>query len=319
MQTDTPSFPVAGDLTKQGFVDPRALMSIRHLELRAKVVVEGFWTGLHRSPYHGFSVEFTEYRQYTPGDDPRHLDWKLFARSDRYYIKKFEDETNLRCSLLVDRSRSMEYAENGISKKDYANTLAATLSYFLNRQGDAVGLMTFDKSIQEYMPARNRPGHLRQLMQALEKPCEGKQTDLDDPMRRMMDLIHKRGLIVVISDFLAPLDSLEHNLTTLAAYGHEVQLFQILDPSERHFTFQSPVQLEDQESGVQMHVDPHQARDSYMLQLNKHLGRLKDACHAAGADYTLLTTDQPLEKGLFDFLKARMHGRRSVRRRGQGG
>src|SRR5882672_11035438 len=172
-------------LPREGFVDPKALMTIRSLELRARVVVEGFWNGLHRSPYHGFSVEFTEYRQYTPGDDTRYLDWRLYARSDRYYLKKFEDETNLRCHLLVDQSRSMTYGSVGYTKSDYARTLAATLAWFLNHQGDATGLLTFDEVVREYLPARNRPGHLRHLMLALEKPAEGIATDLASPLRRV--------------------------------------------------------------------------------------------------------------------------------------
>lgn len=315
MAEPTTDQPAQQGLRQHRFIDPRTLMTIRHLELRAKVVVEGFWSGLHRSPYHGFSVEFTEYRQYTPGDDPRYLDWKLYARSDRYYIKKFEDETNLRCFLLMDRSRSMEFGQSGVTKQDYANTLAATLGYFLNRQGDAVGMLSFDEGIQEYMPARNRPGHLRQLMQTLEKPCQGGSTNLQKPMKRIMDLMNKRGLIILISDFLAPLDELEEDLATIAAYGHEAQVFQILDPAERHFTFQNAIQFEDQETGEQMFVDPASARNEYMSQLETHLARLKKACDASGIDYTLITTDQPLEKGLFDFLKARMHRGRVVQRK----
>src|SRR5476649_2097021 len=173
----------------EGFVDAKALMAIRSLELRARVVVEGFWNGLHRSPYHGFSVEFTEYRQYSPGDDTRYLDWRLYARSDRYYLKKFEDETNLRCHLLVDQSRSMSYGSTGYTKAQYAATLAATLAYFLHLQGDAVGLLTFDEKVREYLPARHRTGHLRQLMFALEKPASGKATNLTTPVERITGLV----------------------------------------------------------------------------------------------------------------------------------
>src|SRR6266496_2498866 len=177
------SVPIAAE---ERFISPKALMSIRNLELRAKVVVEGFWNGLHRSPYHGFSVEFTEYRQYSPGDDPRYLDWRLYARSDRYYIKKFEDETNLRCQLLVDNSRSMTYGSLDYSKAQYANTLAATLAYFLYLQGDAVGLLTFDEKIREYLPARHRTGHLRHLMLRLEQPAGGSATDLTAPLEHII-------------------------------------------------------------------------------------------------------------------------------------
>src|SRR3954454_16202142 len=197
----------------ESIISPQALMSIRNLEMRARVVVEGFWNGIHRSPYHGFSVEFTEYRQYTAGDDPRYLDWRVFARSDRYFIKKFEDETNLRCYLLADHSRSMEYGSQGYTKAQYAATLAATLAHFLYLQGDAVGLLTFNDEVGEYLPARHRTGHLRHLMLALEKPAMGKSTNLAAPLKRIVEIIRKRGVIVVISDFLAPTENLESDLT----------------------------------------------------------------------------------------------------------
>src|SRR5256885_6296518 len=219
----------ANPTTSSSLIHPQALMSVQNLELRARVVVEGFWNGIHRSPYHGFSVEFTEYRQYTPGDDPRYLDWRVFARSDRYFIKKFEDETNLRCYLLMDNSRSMSYGSRGYSKSQYGATLAATLAYFLYLQGDAVGLLTFDEQVRDYLPARHRAGHLRHLMLALEKPASGQDTNLAPPLKRMADLVRKRGVIVLLSDFLAPIERLEAELITITAAGHEVILFQILD------------------------------------------------------------------------------------------
>src|SRR5271169_6798482 len=216
-------------LPNSSLIDPKTLMSIRNLELRARVVVEGFWNGIHRSPYHGFSVEFTEYRQYTPGDDLRYLDWRVYARSDRYFIKKFEDETNLRCYLLADRSRSMTYGSIGYTKAQYAATLAATLAYFLYLQGDAVGVLTFDEQIREYLPARHRTGHFRHLMLALDKPAAGQTTNLAAPLKRIVEIVRKRGLMVLISDFLAPVTLLEPELTALAACGHEVLVFQVLD------------------------------------------------------------------------------------------
>src|SRR5580658_7491738 len=224
---------------ERGFADPKALMAIRSLELRARVVVEGFWKGLHRSPYHGFSVEFTEYRQYSPGDDTRYLDWRLYARSDRYFLKKFEDETNLRCHLLVDQSRSMSYGSVGCTKLDYARTLAATLAWFLNKQGDAVGLFSFAERVRDYLPARHRHGHVRQIMLALEKEPEGRETNLGEPLRRVAELARKRGLIVLISDLLAPIDELERHLARLTAAGHEMVIFQVLDPNELAFNFPS--------------------------------------------------------------------------------
>ncbi len=294
-------------------IDPQALMSIRNLELRARVVVEGFWTGLHRSPYHGFSVEFTEYRQYTPGDDPRYLDWRLYARSDRYYIKKFEDETNLRCHLLVDNSRSMTYGSLAYTKAQYANTLAATLAYFLYLQGDAVGLLTFDEQIRDYLPARHRTGHLRHLMLALEKPAGGARTDLAAPLRRIVEMVRKRGLVVLVSDLLAPIESLERSLTGLGACGHEVLLFHVLDPAELRFNFEKAMLFRDVESGRDLFIDPGQARKEYLRKLEAHSETVRRTCQKLGIAYHRFATDRPLELALFDFLKSRMSRGRKVR------
>ena len=285
--------------------DPQALMAIRNLELRARVIVEGFWTGLHRSPYHGFSVEFTEYRPYIPGDDPRYLDWRLYARSDRFCIKKFEDETNLRCHLLVDNSHSMAYGSLAYTKATYATTLAATLAYFLHLQGDAVGLMTFDEHVREYLPARNRPGHLRHLMSALERSPEGASTDLDAPIRRIADIVKKRGLMVLISDLLAPIDRLENNLAGLAAWGHESIVFQILDPSELDFGLSETGWYRDMESNRDLYIDPEQVRKAYRGKLEAHLGAVELTCRKLGIDYYRFVTNQPLESALFDFLRSR--------------
>lgn len=287
------------------FINPQALMLMKNLELRAKVVVEGFWNGMHRSPYHGFSVEFTEYRSYTPGDDPRFLDWKLFARSDRYYIKKFEDETNLRCYLLVDHSQSMGYQSQGYSKAAYADTLAATLAYFLHQQGDATGLLTFDETIREYLPARHRPGHLRHLMLALEKPSGGASTDLVAPLKRIVEMIKRRALLVLISDLLAPIDRLERSLAGLRAQGHEVLLFNILDPAELKFDFRQAAMFRDLESGRQMYIDPVAARVAYLDKLNGHLAEVGRTCDKLGIHYRRFGTDRPLELALFDFLRTR--------------
>lgn len=296
------------------FISPKALMNIRNLELRAKVVVEGFWNGLHRSPYHGFSVEFTEYRQYSPGDEPRHLDWKLFARSDRYYIKKFEDETNLRCYLLVDNSRSMTYGSDGFSKSDYARTFAATLGYFLSLQGDAVGVITFDEEIRDYLPARNRVGHLRHLMLALEKPAAGRATHLDKPLQRVVEIVRKRGLMVFLSDFLAPIETLEKNLGNLAACGHEIVLFQILDPAEVDFKFDQPTTFQDLESEREIYVDPETVRAQYHQRLESHTAAVRRICHKLGAHFIPLTTNRPLELALFDFLQGRTQLGKKIRR-----
>jgi uncharacterized protein (DUF58 family) len=299
-------------------INPQALMGIRNLELRARVVVQGFWNGLHRSPYHGFSVEFTEYRQYSPGDDPRYLDWRVFARSDRYFIKKFEDETNLRCHLVADNSRSMAFGSLGYTKAQYAATLAATLAYFLYLQGDAVGLLTFDEQIREYLPARHRTGHLRHLMLALEQPEGGQATDLAAPLKRIVEIVRKRGLIVILSDFLTPIERLEPDLIALAACGHEVVVFQVLDPAELAFKFELPAMFHDMESGRMLFIDPTAARQEYNRRLEAHCAQLRSVCQRLGIACHRLSTDRPLELTLFDFLRERMQRRRPVKRMGRG-
>ncbi len=314
MEIPVPPVASSSSLASAALIDPQALMTIRSLELRARAVVEGFWNGLHRSPYHGFSVEFTEYRQYTTGDDPRYLDWRVFARSDRYFIKKYEDETNLRCHLLVDHSRSMDYGTTGYTKGQYASTLAATFAYFLHLQGDAAGLLTFDETVREYLPARHRPGHLRQLMLALETPTAGRATDLNAPIERISALIRKRGVVALISDFLAPLDRLERNLTALTAGGHEVIIFQVLDPAELTFGLGQPSLFEDAESARTLYIDPGLARTSYLEKFEHHCAALRAISRKLGISHHQLPTTQPLELALFEFLQQRIKRGRQVRR-----
>lgn len=297
----------------RSLVDPKTLMSIRNLEWRARTVVEGFWTGLHRSPNHGFSVEFTEYRPYTPGEDPRFLDWRVLARSDRYFLKRFEDETNLRCHLIADQSRSMTFGSVGYTKAEYAATLAATLALFLHLQGDAVGLMTFDGQLQDYLPPRHRLTHLRQIMLALEKPATGRATDLTAPLKRTVEIVRKRGLIILLSDLLAPIDTLEPALMQLAACGHEMVVFQVLDPAEINFEFKSPAMFEDAETGRSVMIDPASIRADYQRQFEEHNTALRNLLQRVGATYAQLKTHEPLELALFHFLRSR-GGRRIVRR-----
>lgn len=300
-------------------IDPRALMTIRSLELRARAVVEGFWSGLHRSPYHGFSVEFTEYRQYTPGDDPRHVDWRVFARSDRFYLRKYEDETNLRVHVLADRSRSMEYGSAGMTKATYAATLAATLAYFLHQQGDAVGLTTFDEQVRDHLPPRHRAGHLRQILHTLERPATGRATDLSAPFQHFSRLTAKRGLVLVLSDFLAPLERLGRDLLTLTAAGHEVAAFRVLDPAEPTLGLGGPAMVEDVESGRTVYIDPAQAREAYERRFAQHREELRGVTARLGVMLHEVRTDEPLELALFSFLQARARRGRLVRRATGGG
>jgi uncharacterized protein (DUF58 family) len=295
-------------------IDARALMAIRSLELRARAVVEGFWTGIHRSPYHGFSVEFTEYRQYAPGDDPRHIDWRVLARSDRTYIKKFEDETNLRCHLVLDRSRSMEFGTVGHTKAAYAATFAATLALFLQQQGDAVGLVSFDDVVREFIPARNRPGHLNHLLHAIEQPVPGRATNLPVALERAAHLLRKRGMVVLIADFLAPVADLERPLSHLAALGHDIAAIQFLDPAEASLSFHQAAHFVDLESGESLHVDPDAARVAYVQRLEAHQADLRLLFGRVGATWHPVLTDAPLGPVLQGFVQSRhRRGRASAR------
>jgi uncharacterized protein (DUF58 family) len=298
------------------FIDPATLMRIKSLQLRAKIVVQGFLSGLHRSPHHGFSVEFSEYRQYTPGDDPRHLDWRLFARTDRYYIKRFQEETNLRCHLLVDLSQSMGYGSIAYTKVEYARTAAATLAYFLSTQRDATGLVTFDQKIAEYVPARYRPGHLHRLMVCLERAVAGTATDLSAPLEQVAATVRKRGMVVLISDLLSDTAMLRSRLGFLRSQGHEVVLMRVLDPAEVDFEFAKPAMFVDMESGKDLFIDPAAAKAEYQRRFTAHAEEIEKICRELGIGHHRLVTSSPLELALYDFMQSRLHAGREVARAG---
>jgi uncharacterized protein (DUF58 family) len=300
-------------------IDPQTLMRIKSLQIRARVAVEGFIKGIHRSPYHGFSVEFSEYREYSPGDDPRYLDWRLYARSDRYYVKRFEDETNLRCTLVLDTSRSMGYRSGPYSKSEYARTAAATIAYFLSLQRDAVGLLTFEDRITDYLPPRYRPGHLRRLFAMLEREPTGRATNLAEPLEQIAATVRKRGLIILISDLLAPTDTLRTRLGYLRSRGHDVVVLRILDPAEVRFSFDTPAMFHDVESGRELYVDPAAARDEYLRRFAAHAAQVERSCVDLGIEYEAITTDRPLELVLFDLLSARMRQLRRPDRKAAAG
>jgi uncharacterized protein (DUF58 family) len=314
----------AGNPADAASHDPNALMRIKNLQLRARAVVEGFYTGLHRSPFHGFSVEFSEYRPYTPGDDPRGLDWKLYARSDRYFIKRFEDETNRHVYLVLDRSRSMGYGSLEYDKSQYAVTLAATLAYFLSSQRDSVGLLTFDESVGEFIPAKQRPGHFRQLMVALSRPLAGSNTNLDAPLQQIAQLIAKRGLVILISDLLIPLQTLRTNLGLLRSRGHEVMILRTLDPGELQLSLPGPTTVRDLETGRELYVDPDSAREQYEQNFAAHRGEIRAICDGLGVDLYEMSTAEPLADSLMHVVSTqKQRGGRSARRgmlsRGSGG
>lgn len=296
-------------------IDPKALMQIKNLELRVRLIMQGFKNGLHRSPYHGFSVEFTEFRQYSPGDDPRFIDWKVYARRDSVFIRKFEDETNLRCHLIVDYSRSMGFGTVGWEKMEYARTLAATFAYFLQLQGDAVGLMTFDDKIRNFIPARNRTGHLRRIFGGLEIPPAGAGTDLIVPLRKITQFVRKRGLMVIMSDFLFPLDQLERELSTVVAARHDVIVLQILDKAEGNFQHtEEAVLVQDLETGKDLYVDPAAVRKEYIERFQAHSSNLENLCQKLGVGFFRMFTHEPLERALGEFVQQQMVRGKKIRR-----
>lgn len=284
-------------------IDPKALMAINSMEIRVRALIDGLQLGRHRSRQHGFSVEFSEYRNYTHGDDLKHLDWRLMARTDRPYLKRFEAETNLRAQLLVDQSRSMSFAsEDQVAKSDYAATLTATLAVFLCNQGDAIGVTTFDDALREHLPPRNHPGHLRRALSILEQPAGGDATDFDEPLRRVAEMQFKRGLFILISDLLAPIEKLGERLTMLRARGNDVAIIRVLDPTEIEPTFEQSTQLRDLESGQSIPVDVKTEIKAYQQRFKEHEATVKKICSEKGIDYLSAITTDPLETVLRDFL-----------------
>jgi uncharacterized protein (DUF58 family) len=287
------------------FLDPMVVARLGTLELKARTVVEGFLSGLHRSPFKGFSVEFAEYRQYIPGDDLSTIDWKVYARSDRYYVKKFEEETNLDCHLMLDISASMGYGSGGLTKHAYSQYLAASLAYLMNRQRDRVGLTSFDDRTVEMLPASARPGHLRALLLTLDRLCLGRQTNVSKPLHQLADSLSKRGMVILISDLLDDADAVIQGLKHFQFRGTDVIVFQVLDPDERHFPFERPTMFEDLETSEEITAVPAAVREHYLEAIGGLIDRYRRDLGACGIDYHLLTTDQPLEMALLAYLSTR--------------
>jgi uncharacterized protein (DUF58 family) len=299
---------VATRPSEQRFLDPGVLARIGSLELRARTIVEGFISGLHRSPLKGFSVEFAEYRQYLPGDDLSTMDWKVFARTDRHYVKKFEEETNLRGHLVLDISASMTYGSGAMTKLEYGSCLAASLAYLMSRQRDAAGLVTFDDRIQHVTAPSIRPGHLRALLVVLDRLQAGHRTDSGRPLHQLADAIGKRGLVVLISDLFDDPARVVDGLKHFRFRGSEVLVFHLLDHAERTFPFESPVRFRDLESGDEVTVAPRAARERYLAELEALTDTYKRELGLAGIDYVLVDTSEPLDVALRSYLAVR--GRR---------
>lgn len=275
------------------------------MELRARAVVEGFISGLHRSPYRGFSVEFAEYRPYMPGDDIRHIDWKAYARTDRYYVKEFEEETNLNCFLLLDRSASMGYRSNSLSKLEYGSYLAASLAYFITGQRDGVGFVSFDQRVVDFLPARSKPAHVYAILSLLDQMTVGKETDLGKPLHELAETIPRRGMVILISDLLDDPERTIEGLRHFRFKGHDVIVFHLLDPDELTFPFTDTARFEDAETDEQMVVVPTLMRDLYLQRLNAFLEACRTGCGEVRADYCLLNTADPLDFALFSYLAKR--------------
>ncbi len=287
------------------FLDPAVVAKLGTIDLKARTVVEGFLTGLHRSPYKGFSVEFAEYRQYLPGDDLATLDWKVYARSDKHFVKKFEEETNLTCHVLLDVSASMGYGSRGITKLEYGSYLAGALAYLMNRQRDAFGLLAFDEAIVSMLPASARGGHLRSVLVALERLKLGTRTNVAKPLRDLATAIRKRGLVVLISDLLDEPERVIDGLKPLRHRGSDVVVFQILDPDELRFPFDRAARFRDMETADEILAIPAGVRDNYVKRMQSLVERYKRELKLAGIDHCLLETSQPLELGLMAYLMTR--------------
>lgn len=287
------------------FIQPETLSRISNLELLARGVVEGFIGGLHKSPYKGVSVEFMSYRPYIHGDDPMHVDWKLFARTDRYYVKEFEDETNTSMNLLVDVSHSMGYGSGSMDKLTYGFYLAASLAYLMVRQRDAVGLTLFDEQIVKRVPPKSTKTHLMTLLMSLEEARLGARTDVGKPLHELAEQQRKRGFMVLISDLLGDVDALTEGLKHFRFRGHDVLVFHVLDPQEVRFEFSDLVEFEDMETGETILVEAAAARELYLENITRFQNTLRRECGLLGIDYIPLTIDQPLDFALFEYLAAR--------------
>ncbi|HEU4711667.1 MAG TPA: DUF58 domain-containing protein [Pyrinomonadaceae bacterium] len=293
--------------TPARFLDPELLARVGSLELLARAVVEGFMSGLHRSPFTGFSTEFTEYRQYNPGDDLRYLDWRLLGRTDRYFIKKYRADTNTQCHILIDTSASMNYAHaTSVTKLQYAQFLAASLSYLLNKQQDAVGLVGFGDKIHTHVPARNRTGHMRTIFGTLSMIEAGGETRLAESLHQLAEILTRRGIVVLISDFYDQPDRLKEAFQHLRFKGHDLVAFHVLDQNELDFDFTDPVLLlEDAETQEQMPVLPDVVMSGYRERMRRHVEEMRECAAANHVDYEMLLTTQPLDFALFSFLSRR--------------
>ena len=325
------------------FLDPATLSRLSSMEMRARIVVEGFVSGLHKSPYRGFGVEFVEYRQYTPGDDIRHVDWKAVGRSDRYYVKEYEDETNLQCVLLLDRSASMGYggqrsrrsgrsgltrrfgrsgrsdqtrqddgqdgqatATTALDKLEYGSYLAASLAYLILRQGDGVGLVTFDQTVHNYLPPSSKNTQWLAIHSTLDELCADEGTDMGRPLHELAESMPRRGLVILISDLIDDVEQMMNALMHFRFKGHEVLVFHIVDREELTFPFSETARFDDPETGQRITVTPSAIRDEYLEAVGDFMESIRTGCAKIQVDYERMETERPLDFALFSYLSRRM-------------
>ena len=294
--------------------DPKVLQRIKKLDVRARLIVEGFITGEHRSPYNGFAVEFATHREYAPGDETKHIDWKVWSKTDRLYIKEYEEETNLNCTFVVDCSKSMRYGGQtgaGWSKFDHAATTAASLAHLLQRQQDSVGLVTFNTEIQKNMAPASHPSHLARLVHELEETEPDAHTDVGEVFRQLAGQIRRRGIVVLLSDLFVDAVTLHKTLQLFRLRGHEVIVLHVMHGEELTFPFQDNLLFKGLEVEQQLLTDPRALRKSYLAAVDRFLKRVRKSCTSIGLDYVLLNTDEPLDAALAAYLAFR---RRAARR-----
>lgn len=288
-----------------GFVDPQVLARIDNLELLARTVVDGFINGLHRSPYLGLSLDFAEHRPYMPGDDIRRIDWRLFARTDRYYVKEFEADTNANFLMLMDVSRSMSYGSRGVTKMDYARYLGASLSYFSSQQRDRIGLITFDQEVLEYVPPSAK--HLNIVLHTIDRIRPARAGQLGPALKHAAGTLTRRGILVLVSDLYEEPEAVLEAVKPLRYGGHDVIVFHVLDPAELEFPFDEAAPFEDLETGQRIPVVPDTQRERYRQLVEEHVARLRKLFTDNRIDYALLDTGKPLDFALFEYLSSREH------------
>jgi uncharacterized protein (DUF58 family) len=292
----------------QKYLNPQTLSRLEGLELRARLIVEGYVSGVHRSPYHGFSIEFAEHREYAPGDDLRYVDWKVFGKTDKVYLKQYEEETNLVSYLLLDTSESMRYRSEGaaLSKLEYAQCIAGALSYLILQQQDSVGLVTFDKEIRALIRASSNPSHLKSLLHVMEQSAAERKTATGPIFHDLAERLKKRGIVVVLSDLFDDVPSMLAGLKHFRHRRHEVILFHVLDPAELDFPFRQPTLFKGLEEWPEVLVDPRGLRKAYLAEFQKFVHAVKLGCRKERIDYVEMRTDQPLDVALSSYLSSRM-------------